>query len=128
MFIFSFSDFSVDFGANRMYNTNERVLLKGACFGMNEDYTPDLISLVDEDGQEHQFEILDMIETDEGCFYALYPTFEDPQEQLETDTYYIFQVVEEDGEEQLVEVDDEELADRLAEVFEKHFDEMFEEE
>ena len=95
---------------------------------MNEDYTPDLISLVDEDGQEHQFEILDMIETDEGSFYALYPTFEDPQEQLETDTYYIFQVVEEDGEEQLVEVDDEELADRLAEVFEKHFDEMVGEE
>ena len=46
-----------------MYNTYERVLQKGVCFGMNEDFSPDLLTLVDEDGQEHEFEILDIIET-----------------------------------------------------------------
>ena len=100
-----------------MYNTYERVLQKGVCFGMNEDFSPDLLTLVDEDGQEHEFEILDIIENDEGCFYALLPTFEDPQDQVEADgSYYIFQAFEEDGE----------LADRLAAEFEKRFDEMFE--
>ena len=84
---------------------------------MNEDFSPDLLTLVDEDGQEHEFEILDIIENDEGCFYALLPTFEDPQDQVEADgSYYIFQAFEEDGE----------LADRLAAEFEKRFDEMFE--
>jgi uncharacterized protein YrzB (UPF0473 family) len=127
LFIFSFIDFSVDFGANRMYNTYERVLQKGVCFGMNEDFSPDLLTLVDEDGQEHEFEILDIIENDEGCFYALLPTFEDPQDQVEADgSYYIFQAFEEDGEQQLAEVEDDELADRLAAEFEKRFDEMFE--
>ena len=94
---------------------------------MNEDFSPDLLTLVDEDGQEHEFEILDIIENDEGCFYALLPTFEDPQDQVEADgSYYIFQAFEEDGERQLAEVEDDELADRLAAEFEKRFDEMFE--
>ena len=94
---------------------------------MNEDFSPDLLTLVDEDGQEHEFEILDIIENDEGCFYALLPTFEDPQDQVEADgSYYIFQACEEDGEQQLAEVEDDELADRLAAEFEKRFDEMFE--
>lgn len=93
---------------------------------MNEDFSPDLLTLVDEDGQEHEFEILDIIENDEGCFYALLPTFEDPQDQVEADgSYYIFQAFEEDGEQQLAEVEDDELADRLAAEFEKRFDEMF---
>ena len=94
---------------------------------MNEDFSPDLLTLVDEDGQEHEFEILDIIENDEGCFYALLPTFEDPQDQVEADgSYYIFQAFEEYGEQQLAEVEDDELADRLAAEFEKRFDEMFE--
>ena len=94
---------------------------------MNEDFSPDLLTLVDEDSQEHEFEILDIIENDEGCFYALLPTFEDPQDQVEADgSYYIFQAFEEDGEQQLAEVEDDELADRLAAEFEKRFDEMFE--
>lgn len=94
---------------------------------MNEDFSPDLLTLVDEDGQEHEFEILDIIENDEGCFYALLPTFEDPQDQVEADgSYYIFQAFEEDDEQQLAEVEDDELADRLAAEFEKRFDEMFE--
>ena len=94
---------------------------------MNEDFSPDLLTLVDEDGQEHEFEILDIIENDEGCFYALLPTFEDPQDQVEADgSYYIFRAFEEDGEQQLAEVEDDELADRLAAEFEKRFDEMFE--
>ena len=77
---------------------------------MNEDFSADLLTLVDEAGQEHEFEILDIIENDAGCFYALLPSFDDPQEQVESEgTYYIFQAFEEDGEQQLAEVEDEDL-------------------
>lgn len=96
---------------------------------MNEDYGADLITLVDEEGQEHEFEILDVIDNDEGCFYALLPTFEDPQDEVEDEgTYYIFQVIEEDGEQELAEVEDDELLEKLSKIFESHFEEMFEEE
>ena len=93
---------------------------------MNDDFGADLLTLVDDEGQEHEFEILDVIENDEGCFYALLPTFEDPQQEVESEgTNYIFEVIEEDGEQQLAEVEDEELLDRLAAVFEQHFEELF---
>ena len=96
---------------------------------MNDEFGADLITLIDDEGEEHEFEILDVIDNDEGCFYALLPTFDDPQDEVGSEgTYYIFEAIEEDGEQQLAEVEDEELLDRLAEIFEKHFEELYEEE
>ena len=89
----------------------------------NEEFEVDLITLIDDEGKEHEFEILDVIENDDGCFYALLPTFEDPAASIESEgTYYIFEAIEED----LAEVEDEELLDKLAEIFESHFDELYE--
>ena len=45
---------------------------------------------------------------------------------MEEETYYIFEAIEVDGEEQLAEVEDEALLDKLATLFESRFDEMFE--
>lgn len=95
---------------------------------MDNDFTADLVTLIDDDDNEHTFEILDTIENDEGVFYALYPVFDNPEDELESSgEYYIFQSIEEDDEELLVEVEDEELLDSLAEVFENHFEQMFDE-
>ena len=96
---------------------------------MNDEFGTDLLTLVDEEDEQHEFEVLDVIDNDEGCFYALLPTFDDPQEQLQADgTYYIFEVIDENGEEQLAEVEDEALLDRLAAEFERHFEELYDEE
>lgn len=93
---------------------------------MNDDFGTDLLTLVDEDGGEHEFEILDVIDGDEGCFYALLPTFEDPQDKIDSEgTYYIFEAVEENGEQQLAEIEDQDLLDRLARQFESRFDELY---
>lgn len=93
---------------------------------MDNAYKPDLITLVDEDNVEHNFEILDTLENEKGVFYALYPIFDSAEETVEdSGEYYIMEVVEEDGEEQLAEVEDEELLDELSAVFEKHFEELF---
>lgn len=94
---------------------------------MNNEFAADLITLIDDEGNEHEFEILDVIENDDGCYYALLPTFDDPEESLESEgTYYIFEAIEEDGEQQLAEVEDEELLDQLAEQFESRFEELYE--
>ena len=37
---------------------------------MANEYTPDLITLIGDDGKEIEFEILDIIENDEGKFYV----------------------------------------------------------
>lgn len=93
---------------------------------MQDDFGPDLLTLVDDEGNEHEFEVLDVIDNEDGCFYALLPTFSDPQDQVEAEgTYYIFESIEEDGEQQLAEVDDEALLDRLAKQFESRFEELY---
>ena len=93
---------------------------------LNDDFGTDLLTLVDDDGEEHEFEILDVIDGDEGCFYALLPTFDDPQDKIDSEgTYYIFESVEENGEQQLAEIEDQDLLDRLAQQFESRFEELY---
>ncbi len=96
---------------------------------MNNEFAADLLTLVDDEGNEHEFEILDVIENENGCYYALLPTFEQPEDIVDGDgTYYIFEAIEEDGEQQLAEVEDDELLDQLAEIFESRFDELYDDE
>lgn len=86
----------------------------------------DTITLIDDDGNELEFDVLDVIDTDDGSFYALLPNFETEEEALEQDTYFIFQSVEgENGEPELAEVEDDELLDQLAHIFEKRFEDMY---
>ncbi|WBY63787.1 MAG: UPF0473 protein [Thermocaproicibacter melissae] len=93
---------------------------------MYDDFGADLLTLVDDEGKEHEFEILDVIDNEDGCFYALLPTYDDPQKEVESrGSYYIFEAIEEDGEQQLAEVEDEELLEKLAKQFEARFEEFF---
>ena len=81
---------------------------------MDHEYEADLLTLLDDEGQEHEFEIIDELENDDGHFLALVPTQQEPDEiASDAETYYIFEVIEEDGEEQLQEVEDDELLDKL---------------
>lgn len=91
-----------------------------------DNFEADLITLIDDEGQEHEFEIIDELENDDGHFMALVPTQQDPEEMAsEAETYYIFEVIEEDGEEQLQEVEDDNLLDKLADIFESRFNEAY---
>lgn len=93
---------------------------------MDNQYEADLITLIDDEGNEHEFEIIDELENDDGHYMALVPTQQEPEEiSSETETYYIFEVVEEDGEEQLQEVEDDALLDQLAEIFESRFNDAY---
>lgn len=90
---------------------------------MANEFQPDLITLIDDENVEHAFEILDTYEDERGLFYALYPVF-DADNPL-PEEYYIMEVFEEDGEEQLAEVEDDDLIDELAKIFEDRFEKLF---
>ena len=93
---------------------------------MDTGFEADLITLIDDDGKEHEFEIIDELETDDGHFMALVPTHQDPEDMAaDAETYYIFEVIEEDGEEQLQELEDDALLDKLADIFETRFNEAY---
>lgn len=87
------------------------------------DFEADLVSLVDDEGNEFEFQVLDEIDFEGEHYLALMPLFELPDGDAE-ETYMIFRSVEDGDEPQLVEVDDDDLLDRLAEIFEAHFDDI----
>ena len=49
---------------------------------MDTGFEADLITLIDDEGQEHEFEIIDELETDDGHFMALVPTRQDPEDMV----------------------------------------------
>ena len=94
-----------------------------------DEFAPDIITLIDEEDKEHSFEILDTLVQDDKEYYALYPIFDEAEDAVQdSGEYYIMEVIDVDGEQQLAEVEDDDLLDSLAEIFEAHFEEMFSDE
>ncbi len=79
-----------------------------------ESYGPSLLSLTDEDGLEHLFEVVDEGEIDDISYLAVLPYENDPQKELETDaTLLIMRLAqEEEGEDSCFDIveDEAELA------------------
>ncbi|MBQ8000538.1 MAG: DUF1292 domain-containing protein [Ruminococcus sp.] len=95
---------------------------------MSNDYSPDLITLVDDEGVEHNFEILDTIEFENKEYYALYPVFDDPADMVaDSGEYYIMEAIDSEDGWELAEVDDDDLIDKLSVIFEDRFADKFSE-
>lgn len=93
---------------------------------MDENYNPDIVSVVDEDGVEHTFEELDRIETDEGRYVALLPVYDEAEDILEDDgELIILRVSEEDGETYLEPIEDEDEFNEIGEIFEERLCNLF---
>ncbi len=91
----------------------------------DEEYTPDIVSVIDEEGKEHVFEELDRIETDKGFYVALCPLAENPQEATE-DEFIVLKVEPgENDEATLYPIEDEEEYDEVGNIFLERFAEMF---
>ncbi|MBQ1994583.1 MAG: DUF1292 domain-containing protein [Clostridia bacterium] len=97
---------------------------------MNEEFGPDIVSVTDEDGVEHIFEELDRIETDDGKKYvALIPIYDDEEEILDSDgDVLILKVLEENGENYLVQIEDEKEFNEIGNIFEDRLIEKYEKE
>lgn len=93
--------------------------------GMDE-YTPDIYTLEDEDGNETAFELLDVMDYEGEKYFALTPYFEDAEEMLEYDgEVVILKSVFEGDEEMMVTIDDDEEYERVGAVFLERLREMY---
>ena len=95
-----------------------------------DDLVADLYTLVDEEGVEQTFELMDTYETDEGeLYYALVPYYENPEDMVEADTELVVLRSEEDenGEETLVSIDDDAEYERIGQIFMDRLSETYEE-
>ncbi|MGN0675226.1 MAG: DUF1292 domain-containing protein [Oscillospiraceae bacterium] len=88
----------------------------------------DLYTLVDEDGVEQQFEMLDSMDVGEDRYYALVPYYDDPTKELEADTELVVLKSEfdENNDETLVSIDDDEEYERIGNMFLERLNEMYE--
>ena len=91
----------------------------------NEEYGNDFVTLVDENGKETEFEIVDSLVSDNNEYYALIPT--ETAENLSEDDgeLVILKVVEENGEEFLEPIEDDEEYESIAEIFMERLEDLY---
>jgi uncharacterized protein YrzB (UPF0473 family) len=90
---------------------------------MEDQFGSDFLTIVDEDGQEYELEVLSTLEYDGNTYLAVIPAGEHAEEfQLEVS---ILKSVEEDGEDILSAIEDEE---ELQAVYDLIMDSLYEEE
>lgn len=77
-----------------------------------------IITLVDEEGVEHEFEVADMLEENGTQYLALIPVIEDPEDLLaDPGELVVLKVVAEGVEEFLEAIEDEEEFNRISAIF-----------
>ena len=96
------------------------------------DLAPDLISLIDDDGKEYEFEILDSYECDEGHYIAIIPYTPDAEDDLENDgDLMILKAVDdeegdgEDGDFYYSPIEDDEEFNRISAIFVSRLEEFY---
>ena len=92
---------------------------------MNEDYGNDILTLVDDDGTEREFELIDRVVTENNEYFALIPT--ETADNLSDDDgqLFILKVVEDNGEEFLEPIEDDEEFDEISEIFMDRLEEYY---
>ena len=87
----------------------------------------ELLTLVDEEGKEHEFEIVDTADFEGSSYIALVPAFDSPEEALDdSGDLVILKVLEEDGEEFLEAIEDEAEFDKVGAFFMERLKDEFE--
>ena len=97
---------------------------------LNEDMMADIITLVDEDNNQHSFEIMDYFEHGDNAYVAVVPYFEDPEKALQEDPTVVFFRVgpeDEEGLETFDVVEDDEEYFAISGIFTKRYEKMMEE-
>ena len=90
-----------------------------------EDYGNDIVTLVDENGKETEFEIVDSLVTENNEYFALIPTETSDNLSDDDGQLVILKVVEEDGAEFLEPIEDDEEFEEISEIFIDRLEELY---
>lgn len=81
----------------------------------------DFFTLTDEEGNEIEFEMVAQCEKDGNKYFAMIPVEDENSNDGDICEYIILKLVEEDGEEVLVTIDDDDELDDIADYFDDLF-------
>lgn len=90
-----------------------------------ESYEPVIVSVIDEDGEEHIFEELDILELDDKEYVALLPVYDD--DVTDENGELIILMRKYDGDEIYLEpIENEDEFMRIGKMFEERLSDIFE--
>lgn len=94
---------------------------------MNE-YTPELIELVDDEGNKRNFELIDAAELNGEQYFAMLPEMTDDELLTADCDIVILKAVEDNGDEILASIDDDDEFLAVSEFFMQRIEDYFDEE
>lgn len=90
------------------------------------DDMENIVTVIDDNGDEHLFEELDRIEAEDGQKYiALLPVYDDDDNDEDSELI-ILKVIDDNGDTVLEPIENEDEFDEIASVFEERLAEFFE--
>ena len=94
---------------------------------MGEDFGPNFVTIIADDGTEIELEFVDALEYNDTIYRAFFPVVEDEEETGDEEEYGLIILKAEvvDGEEMLVQIEDE---DEINTVYDKFMEQIFEDE
>ena len=93
---------------------------------MSDEFGGNIITLTDEDGQDYEFEHIDTLEHNGETYMAFIPA--DIGDESEEVDFIILKVVDNDGEDDLITVEDDAELEEVYTIFMKRIEEYEEEE
>ena len=92
---------------------------------VNEEELDNIIVLNDENGNEVQFEFLDLIELDQEEYVVLLPVVEEDDEEAGEVVILKVEDTDSEDEETYVSIDDENILNKVFEIFKEKFKDEF---
>ena len=90
----------------------------------NEEYEVEIITLEDDLGNEQDFEFLDVVEYDSDEYLILLPVEDEDKEENQVMIQRIDSI--DDENENYVGIDDEEILQKVFDIFKKRYEDEFE--
>ena len=87
---------------------------------MSEEFGPNFVTLIDDEGNDVELEYVDALEFNGTTYMAFFPVMEEDSEEEENEEEYGLVILKsqmENGEEFLVTVDDEEEIEKVYDLF-----------
>jgi len=91
------------------------------------EFGPDILTLEDDEGNEHKFEVIDSIEHNDQEYLAMIPVFDEAPDSLEDDGELVILKTEEDSDgEYLSAIEDEDEFNEVAAIFMERLEDLYE--
>lgn len=109
----------------------DRDFMEGEEETEGENLSPDLISLIDDDGKEYEFEILDSYDCEEGHYIAIVPYAQEAEDDLqdEGDLMILKAVDDEESDEEggfyYAPIEDDGEFNRISAIFVSRLEEFY---